>query len=84
MTDLVVTNRSHIFSPALILLQVALHRLGLCAMVFADDIVLLGRPPSASPEPAPLDGTFQAAGIVRVRTSAPSRVENVSTLHHLS
>jgi hypothetical protein len=72
MTDLAVPNRSHIFSPALILLQLALYRLGLRAMVFADDIVLLGRPPSASPEPAPSDGTFQAAGLVRVRTSAPS------------
>ena len=72
MTDLAVPNRSHIFSPVLILLQLALHRLGLRTMVFADDLVLLGRPPSASPEPAPSDGTFQAAGLVRVRTSAPS------------
>jgi hypothetical protein len=72
MTDLAVPNRSHIFSPALILLQLALHRLGLRTIVFADDLVLLGRPPSASPEPAPSDGTFQAAGLVRVRTSAPS------------
>jgi hypothetical protein len=72
MTDLKLPNRSHIFSPALILLQLALYRFGLSTMVFADDVVLLGRPPSASPEPAPADDTFQAAGLVRARTGAPS------------
>jgi hypothetical protein len=72
MTDLAVPNRSHIFSSTLILLQLALYRLGLRTMVFADDIVLLGRPPSASPEPAPSDGTLQAAGLVRARMGAPS------------
>jgi hypothetical protein len=56
MTDWAVPNRSHIFSPVLILLQLALYRVGLCTMGFVDDIVLLGRPPSVSPEPAPADG----------------------------
>jgi hypothetical protein len=50
MTDLAVPNRSHIFSPALVLRQLALYRLGLRMMVFADDVVLLGRQHSASPE----------------------------------
>jgi hypothetical protein len=71
MTDLTVPNRSHIFSPALVLRQLALYRLGLRMMVFADDVVLLGSQHSASPEPA-ADGTFQAAGLVRARTGAPS------------
>jgi hypothetical protein len=56
MTDLAVPNRSHIFSPVLILLQLVLYRLDLYTMVFADDIVLLGHQPSVSPEPAPVDG----------------------------
>jgi hypothetical protein len=72
MTDLAVPNRSDIFSPVLILLHLALYRFGLCTMVFADDIVLLGRPPSDSPEPAPVDGTFQTTDLVRERTGAPS------------
>jgi hypothetical protein len=53
MTDLALPNRSHIFSPALILLQLALYRLDLRTMVFPNDIVLLGRPPSTSPESPP-------------------------------
>jgi hypothetical protein len=71
MTDLTVPNRSHIFSPALVLRQLD-YRLGLRMMVFADDVVLRGRTPSASPESAPTDGTFQAAGLVLVLTGAPS------------
>jgi hypothetical protein len=48
MTDLAVPNLSHIFSPTLVLRQLALYRLGLRMMVFADDVVLLGRQHSAS------------------------------------
>ncbi len=56
MTDLALPNRSHIFSPVLILLHLALYRIGLRTMVFVDDIVLLGRPPSTGkPTWAPYD-----------------------------
>ena len=89
MTDASLPNRSSNFSRALLLLQLALWRLGLGTLSFVDDIILLDMPPPSSPERDPRPASLQtrdrvpSSRLVPIDTEpplgAPSRTEAAAT-----